>query len=128
MRDPILTPVVVALEHIQLAMPAGREAEAEEFYVEVLGFARIDKPAHLETRGGCWFQANGVNLHLGVEADFSPARKAHPAFVVVSLQEVKARLEAIGSEIIVDTQLDGYERFYTSDPFGNRLEFMERVE
>lgn len=128
MRESVMTPVVVALEHIQLAMPTGQEAVAEEFYAGVLGFARVAKPPHLEARGGCWFQANGVNLHLGVEADFTPARKAHPAFIVTSLQEVKLRLEAAGSEIVLDTQLGGYERFYASDPFGNRLEFMERMK
>ena len=106
-------------------MPRGREAEAEAFYCGVLGFAVVPKPPHLAARGGRWFRANGVSLHLGVEAEFAPARKAHPAFVVNSLAEVQSRLEAAGVEIVWDTQIEGYERFYAADPFGNRLEFMQ---
>jgi catechol 2,3-dioxygenase-like lactoylglutathione lyase family enzyme len=127
MRETVMTPVVVALDHVQLAMPAGQEDVAEEFYSGILGFMRVAKPPHLEARGGCWFEANGVNLHLGVEADFVPARKAHPAFIVSSLDEVRLRLEAEEIEIVMDTQLGGYKRFYASDPFGNRLEFVEPI-
>jgi catechol 2,3-dioxygenase-like lactoylglutathione lyase family enzyme len=127
MSETMMTPVVLALEHVQLAMPAGQEDAAEEFYGGVLGFRRVEKPPHLEARGGCWFEANGVNLHLGVEANFVPARKAHPAFIVSSLDEVKLRLEGAGAEIVIDTQIGSYERFYTNDPFGNRLEFMEPI-
>jgi catechol 2,3-dioxygenase-like lactoylglutathione lyase family enzyme len=119
--------LVVALNHIQLAMPKGEERAAEEFYCELLGFQRVSKPGHLEQRGGCWFTANGVNLHLGVDPQFVPARKAHPAFVVTSLAALKHRLEAAGTEIVWDTQISGFERFYVSDPFGNRLEFMEPI-
>ena len=118
---------VIALDHIQLAMPKGEERLAEEFYCDLLGFQRVNKPNHLEQRGGCWFTANGVNLHLGVDPQFVPARKAHPGFVVNSLATLKDRLEAAGIEIVWDTQISGFERFYASDPFGNRLEFMERV-
>ena len=108
MHDNGMTPVVIALEHVQLAMPAGQEAAAQEFYGGVLGFQRVAKPPQLEARGGCWFEANGVKLHLGVEADFTPARKAHPAFIVTTLHEVRARLQAVGSAIVVDTQLGGF--------------------
>jgi len=118
---------VVALDHIQLAMPKGQERLAEEFYCDLLGFQRVSKPSHLEQRGGCWFTANGVNLHLGVDPEFVPARKAHPGFVVTSLTNLKNRLTAAGIEIVLDTQISGFERFYANDPFGNRLEFLERV-
>jgi len=128
MGKPVVTPVVAGLDHIQLAMPGGQEDAAEEFYCAILGFERVPKPPHLELRGGCWFHSNGVNLHLGVDRKFVPARKAHPAFIVTSLQDVKLRLEAAGIEIMWDTQLSGFERFYASDPFGNRLEFMEPIE
>jgi catechol 2,3-dioxygenase-like lactoylglutathione lyase family enzyme len=127
MQEGAIAPLVLALNHIQLAMPAGQEAAAEAFYAGVLGFTRVAKPPQLQARGGCWFEANGIHLHLGVEHDFIPARKAHPAFVVTSLQEARRRLEAYGCEIVTDTQLNGYERFYAGDPFGNRLEFMQPV-
>ncbi len=91
----------------------------------MLGFDRVEKPSHLAARGGCWFHSNGVNLHLGVDSEFVPARKAHPGFVVQSLRIAQERLEAAGAEIVWDTQLDGFARFYATDPFGNRLEFME---
>lgn len=106
-------------------MPAGQEAAAEKFYCDVLGFTRIAKPAHLQKRGGCWFESAEVILHLGVESSFVPARKAHPAFVVTGLAKLKARLNRAGFTIVFDTQVDGYERFYTVDPFGNRIELMQ---
>lgn len=120
-----MPPLVHSLDHIQLAMPAGREPDAEGFYSGVLGFERVPKPAHLEARGGCWFQSGAVQLHLGVEPGFAPARKAHPGLVVRDLAEVQARLEAAGHEVKWDTQISGFERFYSSDPFGNRLEFLQ---
>ena len=116
--------VVIGLNHIQLAMPRGQEQQAEDFYAGVLAFERVDKPDPLAARGGCWFRSNGVNLHLGVDDMFTPARKAHPAFVVADHHEGIHRLQAAEAEIVWNTQIDGFERFYTSDPFGNRLEFM----
>lgn len=124
MSERATPPVVVGLDHIQLAMPKGQEKAAEDFYCAILGFERVPKPPHLELRGGCWFHSKGVKLHLGVDIKFVPARKAHPAFIVTSLQEVRSRLEVAGIEIVWDTQISGFERFYVSDPFGNRLEFM----
>ena len=118
--------LVLSINHVQLAMPAGQEAVAKSFYSGVLGFKPVEKPEHLRARGGCWFQSEGVDLHLGVDPQFAPARKAHPAFLVRSLSEVAARLERFGIEAVEDTQLEGYQRFHCSDPFGNRLEFMER--
>jgi catechol 2,3-dioxygenase-like lactoylglutathione lyase family enzyme len=120
-------PVVIGLDHIQLAIPPNRESVAERFYCDVLGFKLIPKPAHLAVRGGCWLRSHGVTVHLGVEADFTPARKAHPAFVVSDLKELQNRLEAAEVRIVWDTQISGFERFYAADPFGNRLEFLQRV-
>jgi catechol 2,3-dioxygenase-like lactoylglutathione lyase family enzyme len=126
MKNKRSKPLIVELNHVQLAMPVGQEVAAEQFYCGVLGFKRVSKPAHLQKRGGCWFKSGEVKLHLGVEYPFVPSRKAHPAFVVGSLSKVKALLKRAGFEIILDTQLDGFGRFYTADPFGNRIELMQR--
>jgi extradiol dioxygenase family protein len=99
--------VVVSLHHLQVAMPAGGEGTARLFYGELLGLDEVPKPERLAKRGGCWFRGPELELHLGVESDFRPARNANV-------------------EIIDDTQLDGHERFYAFDPFGNRLEFVEK--
>jgi hypothetical protein len=113
------------IDHVQLAMPAGGEVLADHFYRELLGFTRVPKPRHIEQRGGCWFRFASVHVHLGVDQQFAPARKAHPAFLVSSVDALRRRLEAAGVEVVRDTDLEGYCRFYASDPFGNRLEFME---
>ena len=118
---------IYAIDHVQLAMPAGAEDRARAFYVEVLGFHELQKPPELAKRGGAWFQAGGVQLHLGVEADFRPARKAHPAFLVEDLEALTERIRAAGAEI--DTgqpPIEGYRRVHVFDPFGNRLELMEK--
>jgi len=119
---------IYAIDHVQLAMPAGQEDVARAFYADVLGFTEIPKPPELAKRGGCWFQQGSVFIHLGVEADFRPARKAHPAFLVDGLDEVVARVADAGLE--VDTSqppLDGYHRAHIFDPFGNRIELMEKL-
>lgn len=118
---------VLAIEHVQLAMPPGREGEARAFYAGLLGIPEVRKPAHLAARGGAWFEAGSVKVHLGVEEGFRPARKAHPAFVVANLEELAARLRAAGHEVVEDQPLAGWQRVYTADPFGNRIELMERV-
>jgi catechol 2,3-dioxygenase-like lactoylglutathione lyase family enzyme len=118
---------VVALDHFQLAMPRGREAEARAFYGDILGLQELTKPVNLAVRGGVWFQLGTQQLHLGVEGDFRPAKKAHPAFLVHNLAGLRARLEQSGFEPYEDEPLDGYERCYVADPFGNRLELMEPV-
>jgi catechol 2,3-dioxygenase-like lactoylglutathione lyase family enzyme len=118
---------VVALDHLQLAMPRGREAEARAFYGGILGLTEIMKPANLVVRGGCWFALGTQQLHLGVEPDFRPAQKAHPAFLVQDLAGLRARLEQDGFKPYEDEPLTGYARFYVADPFGNRLELMEPV-
>lgn len=117
--------LVHGLHHIQLAMPKGEEAAARGFYCDVLGFDEVEKPDHLKPRGGCWFESGNVVFHLGVDSDFRSAKKAHPAFVVRSLAELKTRLESANYQIVYDTQIFGYNRFYSNDPFGNRLEFLE---
>lgn len=121
------TPVwsVEGFHHVQLAMPPGGESEAESFYAGLLGFARLEKPAHLAPRGGCWFRSGGVELHLGVEPGFAASKKAHPALRVRGLASVRAALDAAAWPVQEDTQLDGHDRWYALDPFGNRLEFIE---
>lgn len=105
-------------------MPAGGEGEARRFYGKVLGLEEVPKPAELASRGGCWFRGSGVELHLGVDERFTPARKAHPALLVDDLHALERRLRDRGHEIVTDAELDGYRRFHSSDPFGNRLEFL----
>jgi catechol 2,3-dioxygenase-like lactoylglutathione lyase family enzyme len=116
---------ILAIDHVQLAMPAGREAEARAFYGAVLGVPEVPKPPNLAARGGCWFEQGATKIHLGVEADFRPARKAHPALLVENLEELKAALEAAGFAVTTDEPLAGYNRVYVNDPFGNRIELME---
>lgn len=117
--------MIEAIEHVQLAMPEGREDEAIAFYEGVLGIRMVPKPANLAVRGGCWFENARVKIHLGVDPDFRPARKAHPALLVSGLGELIERLRAANAELGDDEPLPGYERIYVDDPFGNRLELME---
>jgi catechol 2,3-dioxygenase-like lactoylglutathione lyase family enzyme len=113
------------IDHVQLAMPPGRETEARTFYSGLLGIGETPKPPHLAARGGCWFEQDGLKVHLGVESDFRPARKAHPALIVEGLGTLVASLEAAGLDVRQDEPLEGYFRVYVDDPFGNRLELME---
>lgn|SRR5487761_119735 len=114
-----------AIDHVQLAMPPGREAEARAFYTGLLGIPEQPKPAHLAARGGCWFERGALKIHLGVEKDFTPAHKAHPALIVEDLPALAASLEHAGCRIGNDEPLQGYDRIYVDDPFGNRIELME---
>src|SRR5262245_5487072 len=116
---------IVRVDHVQLAMPRGREAEAAAFYEGVLGIPEVPKPPHLAARGGCWFERDALKVHLGVEDDFRPATKAHPAFEVERVRELAAAITAAGFRVVDDEPLDGYDRVYAYDPFGNRLELME---
>jgi catechol 2,3-dioxygenase-like lactoylglutathione lyase family enzyme len=116
---------ITGLDHIQLAMPPGGEAQARAFYEGVLGFPEVVKPANLALRGGCWFECGALKVHLGVEADFRPARKAHPAFLVNDLHALVATITAAGFTVKTDQPLEGYERVYVDDPFGNRIELLE---
>ena len=113
------------LDHVLLAMPAGREREAREFYQGILGIPEAVKPAALSARGGCWFEDGELKVHLGVEKDFAPARKAHPAFIVDDLAELEAALRSAGHPIARDEPLEGYDRFFVNDPFGNRIELLQ---
>ena len=116
---------ILSIDHIQLAAPPGCEAVAQEFYGSILGLAEIDKPATLRARGGCWFQCGDQQLHIGVEPDFRAAKKAHPAFSVSDLDELRATLQSRNIRIDDDNSIPGARRFYSEDPFGNRLEFIE---
>ena len=116
---------LLAIEHVQLAMPAGGEAQARAFYQGILGLTETPKPAALAQRGGCWFEQGSIRLHLGVEADFRPAKKAHPALLVDGLADLRAKLEAAGFTTRDGEPLEGFQRFDTHDPFGNRVEFIE---
>ncbi len=120
-----MKPRVTRMDHIQIAAPAGCEAAAREFYGSILGMEEIEKPPTLRARGGCWFQCGDQQLHIGVESDFRPAKKAHPAFVVADLDELRKVLEARGITTVNDDALPGTRRFYAEDPWGNRLEFTE---
>ncbi len=115
---------IVRLDHVQLAMPPGREAEAEAFYSGLLGLARVPKPAPLAARGGCWFVRGDLAVHLGVEEDFRPARKAHPAFVVRDLPGLEAALAAAGVAVRPNPDQAPGAGAYVDDPFGNRIELI----
>jgi catechol 2,3-dioxygenase-like lactoylglutathione lyase family enzyme len=118
---------VYQVHHVQLAMPPGGEESAVGFYEGLLGLPRVPKPPHLEVRGGCWFSNGDVALHLGVEADFHPAHKAHPALLVEELVTLEETLRAAGAEGDRAQPLEGFDRCYVDDPFGNRIELMEPV-
>ncbi|MCU1459260.1 MAG: hypothetical protein JWL73_3352 [Actinomycetia bacterium] len=117
--------MIRSIEHVQLAMPAGEEEAARGFYRDLLGLSERPKPDHLAARGGCWFESDTVKIHLGVEQDFRPARKAHLALLVSELSALARTLSDAGVELVDDEPLDGYHRVYAYDPFGNRLELME---
>ncbi|MGX7952094.1 VOC family protein [Tsuneonella sp. HG249] len=119
--------MIVGLDHVQLAMPTGGEGAARAFYRGVLGLAEREKPAHLAARGGCWFYGPGVELHLGVEEPFHPAAKAHPALLVGDLGRVRAKLAEHGVSFAAGKPLEGYDRGDIRDPFGNRIELMQRL-
>ena len=127
--QPLAPARLLGIDHVQLAMPAGEpaEREAERFYQEVLGLTRVPKPPDLAVRGGCWFAGPQVQLHLGVEDDFRPATKAHPALLVDDLDVVCQRIVAGGGEVRSAEGLPGVARVHTDDPFGNRLELIQAV-
>src|SRR5262245_47023980 len=106
-------------------MPEGREDAARHFYQDLLGIPEVPKPPDLVARGGVWFERGDLKVHLGVDRQFVPARKAHPAFIVADLRALMSRLAAAGVALRDDEPLDGYLRVYVDDPFGNRLELLE---
>jgi catechol 2,3-dioxygenase-like lactoylglutathione lyase family enzyme len=116
---------VTRIEHVQLAMPAGGEDLARIFYAGILGIGETQKPPRLAKRGGCWFERGELKIHLGVETDFRPARKAHVALLVADLRDLQEKLRASGYVLKEDEPLEGYHRIYVDDPFGNRIELLE---
>ncbi|MFG2830958.1 VOC family protein [Streptomyces sp. NPDC048434] len=117
--------MITGLDHIQLAAPPGTEDALRAYYADLLGMAEIPKPPALAARGGCWFEAGTARLHLGIEADFRPSKKAHPGLRVRGIDALAARLAAAGATVTWDGHLPGHRRFYAVDPVGNRLEFLE---
>jgi hypothetical protein len=106
-------------------MPAGRESDARKFYQEILGIPETTKPPDLATRGGCWFEGGELKIHLGVEKNFVPARKAHPVFIVEDLAGLTSALIKAGYPVSHDLPLEGYDRIFVDGPFGNRIELMQ---
>ena len=115
---------VVSLDHVQLAMPVGAESKARAFYGEILGLLEIPKPREIVSRGGVWFRCGNLQLHLGVELDFRPAKKAHPALAVEGYTQLLKVLTVAGYDVVEDTSLPAITRCFTFDPFGNRLELI----
>ncbi|HEX8763862.1 MAG TPA: VOC family protein [Candidatus Acidoferrum sp.] len=116
---------VLSIDHVQLAIPKGTEDRTRSFYRDVLGMKEVPKPKELAKRGGCWFASGEAQVHLGVEEDFRPAKKAHPALVVEGLDEILAKCEQAGVTYSMDAEIDGRRRVHVFDPFGNRLELIE---
>ncbi|HEY3668554.1 MAG TPA: VOC family protein [Polyangiaceae bacterium] len=116
---------ILRIDHVQLAMPVGGEQQARAFYTGLLGIPEVPKPADLAAHGGAWFERGELRIHLGVEADFHPALKAHPGLIVEGLRELLQALSAANVRVLEDASLPGYRRAFVSDPFGNRLELLE---
>ncbi|MFM5917916.1 MAG: VOC family protein, partial [Novosphingobium sp.] len=116
--------MLTGIDHVQLAIPPGGEDRARPFYADLLGLTEVPKPEPLASRGGCWFEAPGVNIHLGVEIEFRPAQKAHPALLVSDIRALVARLQAAKVPLRWDDELPGVQRCHVSDPFGNRIELI----
>jgi len=115
---------ITGIDHVQLAMPVGAEDIARQFYSGVLGLAEIPKPAVLAVRGGVWFECGGAQLHLGADANFQAAKKAHPALVVADFPAFAARLESRGVTLKPEDVVGGRQRATLADPFGNRVELI----
>jgi catechol 2,3-dioxygenase-like lactoylglutathione lyase family enzyme len=114
----------INIDHVQLAMPAGEEQTARGLYCDLLGMAEVPKPLELAKRGGCWFESGSVKVHFGVEHDFRPAKKAHPALRCRSYDALTHRLRAAGVEVKDDNSIPGVRRCHIADPFGNRIELI----
>jgi catechol 2,3-dioxygenase-like lactoylglutathione lyase family enzyme len=118
-------PRLLSIDHVQFAIPVGCENAARRFFVELLGLTEVPKPTVLAARGGCWFRDGPVFVHCGISRDFTPATKAHIAFRVSEVDALATRLQAAGHRIDWDTDFPDEHRFYSSDPFGNRVEFID---
>ncbi|KAF0110268.1 MAG: hypothetical protein FD163_1017 [Hyphomonadaceae bacterium] len=116
---------IIALDHMQMAMPIGEENRARQFYCGILGMIEVPKPAPMAARGGVWFRAGSVNLHMGVQLDFIPAKKAHPAFIVNNFAALIASLTSANYPVKQDFELEKVNRLFTQDCFGNRIEIIE---
>ncbi len=119
--------MIVGLDHVQLAMPAGGEDRARKFYSGALELTEVLKPEDLAARGGCWFEGGTARIHLGIENDFRPAKKAHPALLVENLDELLERLARHDVAFSQGAPLEGYVRGDVHDPFGNRIELMQKL-
>ncbi len=119
---------ILNIDHVQITIPVASEDRARGFYSRILGFTEIAKPPQMAERKSIWFVSGAVNLHLGIELDFTPARRAHPAFVVDALDAILAACERAGITVKSDTSFNNFRRVHVFDPFGNRLELMERAK
>lgn len=117
---------MLQLDHFQIAIPEGGEVKARAFWCGILGLDELEKPQGLRGRGGMWLGLDGLELHLGVEPGFTPAKKAHPGFATGDLDGVAGRLTKAGYPVIWDNEIKNRRRFFSADPFGNRLEFMQK--
>ncbi|MEM1050761.1 MAG: VOC family protein [Pseudomonadota bacterium] len=117
---------IVGLDHIQIAIPENEEEKARGFYRDLLGLLEVTKPANLSPNG-CWFACGMLGLHLGVDPDFKPSKKSHPAFLVDDLRVVEKALRAAGYPIVDGKPIAGSHRTFTQDPFGNRIELMQSL-
>ncbi len=115
----------LGLHHVQLSIPPGAEPACREFWVTGLGFVEVEKPPVLKARGGLWVRADALEIHLGVEEGFTPARKAHPGIAVTGIDALAAKFAALGQQVTWDDNFPGQRRFYAEDNCGNRLEFLE---
>ncbi|WJY29009.1 VOC family protein [Sporosarcina trichiuri] len=113
------------IDHVQIAAPPGAEEQARAFYGQLLGMPEIEKPENLKSRGGCWFSCGSQEVHIGIQHDFQAAKKAHPGFTVHALPSLRHTLQEAGYGISEEPPIDGRQRFFTHDPFGNRIEFLE---
>lgn len=113
------------IDHVQLTGLKGCEEKARRFYNGVLGLKEISKPPSVKSSGGCWFVIGTQEIHIGIEDRFTPPVKAHPAFVIQNIEELRNHLKALEIEIQEDRPIEGRARFFVRDPFGNRLEFLE---
>ncbi|MDV7767342.1 VOC family protein [Peribacillus sp. CSMR9] len=117
-----------SIDHIQLAAPKDSEDTARKFFKNILGFEEVEKPEELKKRGGVWFEFGNYQIHIGIEEPFYPAKKAHPAFEIENIEELRKHLITNGIDVMDDDKLPGAKRFYISDPFGNRMELLEWIK
>ena len=117
-----------AIDHVQIAIPPGGEDAARPFYRDLLGLTEVPKTGVQAARGGCWFEAGNIKVHLGIEEPFRANRKAHVAFLVDDVSAIAEHAAAAGYETKSDADLEGHERVFIYDPFGNRLEFLKPLQ